>query len=165
MAKRKSRVKRGSGADGAELPTRKEKNLVHRIARYWELVLPSDWRENLPFVKCFLDVFRFRRDNRPKDVYRRLHVAREHAWRGFGPMEIARKLDVDSRLGALFYAYGIANAPSSWSTQKRLPDDFLDEEPPPPLPLLDRIAVMQEAEEDLVWDEIRADLSETEEVE
>src|SRR5437762_919880 len=97
---RRRTVKRQQHTSGADLPTAKELTLARELATRWRLTLPKAYEGDLPFVRALLSVFALDRSTNPPElVLRRLRNARQLAWDGIGPEEIARKLDVPACLG------------------------------------------------------------------
>jgi hypothetical protein len=129
--RRQRPARRQQEASGADLPTAKELALAAELAARWRLTLPEAYERDLPFVRTFLSVFALdRATNPPELVLRRLRNARQFAWDGLGPEEIARKLELPDCLGPILHHYGLAQVPRFWRTE-----EYDDAE----APLLDRL--------------------------
>ena len=126
--------------------TARQVELTKELARRWRLNLPAGYTQNLPFVRAFLDAFALDgRRNPPDQVLRRLRNARQLAWDGLTPDEIARKLDVPACLGAVLHAYGLAQVPRSWTRPEEPVEDDAT--------LVDRLSERVLAGDDQVWAE------------
>jgi len=111
-------VQRAADSAGRALPTAKELDLLRELGRRWGIDLPSGYRQDLAFVRAFLDVFAFDGARNPREqIVRRLRNARQLAWDGVAGEDIARKLDVPLCLGPVLRAYGLAQVPQSWRVQ------------------------------------------------
>jgi len=153
-------VQRAADAAGRALPTAKELDLVRELGRRWGLELPSGYRQNLPFVRAFLDVFAFDGERNPRDqIVRRLRNARQLAWDGVAGEDIARKLDVPACLGPVLRAYGLAQVPQSWRVrddeEKGAPQAAVHDTPGHET-VVDRLTESMLAGDDSVWTEFAA---------
>ncbi len=149
-------VQRVADSAGRALPTAKELDLLRELGRRWGIDLPAGYRQDLRFVRAFLDVFAFDgQHNTREQILRRLRSARQLAWDGVAAEDIARKLDVPPCLGPVLRAYGIAQVPRSWrakddseehqSDQKGADDKAADEK------LVDRLTQSTLAGDDSPW--------------
>jgi hypothetical protein len=112
---RRRSVKRAQTASGAILPTVKELALVRELATRLKLALPDTYEHDLPFVRAFLSVFALdRATNPPELVLRRLRNARQLAWDGLAPDEVASKLELPVCLGPILHRYGLDQVPRRW---------------------------------------------------